>query len=253
MSRIQQVLDKAEIEGAMRRTRAVTPSVGVPVSPRAPGHSRTVAVTLDARLLAGRAPTSPTAEQYRALRTRLDRVDRRRTEHVMLVTSPGPAEGRSLTVANLGLTMAQDRERRICILDADLRHSSQHTLFGIPETPGLCDVILGRAPLDDAIVTVADAPNLSLCPAGTPPAHPAEVLGTNAMHRVLQALRARFDCVLVDAPAVTQLADVGILAPLVDGIVVVVRAGFTTRPAIRDAIGAIDPGRLLGIVLNDAR
>ncbi|HEY7286359.1 MAG TPA: CpsD/CapB family tyrosine-protein kinase [Vicinamibacterales bacterium] len=268
MSRIQHVLDKAELEGAIRRTRTlggtggrdVLPerlsrtSTGAPTAAQltAERPRRVVAPTLEARLVAQTAPVGSAAEQYRALRTRLGLLDRHGSSQVLLVTSPGPGEGRSLTAANLALTMGQDHERRICILDADLRRPNQHALFGVPQTPGLCDVVLGRAALDDAIVEIGHC-DIAMLPAGTVPAHPAELLGTNAVHRVVQALRGRFDCVLVDAPAVAPLADIAILSPLVDAIVVVVRAGQTEKPAIRDAIAALDPARFIGVVLNDIR
>jgi len=266
MSRIQNVLDKAAMEGAIRRTRTLTgstghdgapervirPSTGSPTAAQltAERPRRVLAASLEPLLIAQTAPIGATAEQYRALRTRLSVLDRRSSSQVLLVTSPGAGEGRSLTTANLALTMGQDHEKRICILDADLRGPNQHALFGIPQTPGLCDVVLGRAALDDAIVDIAHC-DIAILPAGTVPAHPAELLGTNAVHRVVQALRGRFDCVLVDAPAVTPLADIAILSPLVDAIALVVRAGQTGRPAIRDAIAALDPARFVGVVLND--
>lgn len=268
MSRIQHVLDKAELEGAIRRTRTLSGSTGRDGALERLSHSaagtptaaqltaerprRVVEPSLESRLVAQTAPVGDAAEQYRALRTRLGLIDRHAASQVLLVTSPGPAEGRSLTTANLALTMGQDRERRICVLDADLRRPGQHALFGVPQSPGLCDVVLGRAALDEAIVELAHC-DIAMLPVGTVPAHPAELLGTNAVHRVVQALRGRFDCILVDAPAVTPLADIAILSPLVDAIVVVVRAGQTSRPAIRDAIAAIDPARFVGIVLNDIR
>jgi capsular exopolysaccharide synthesis family protein len=263
MSRIQQVLDKAELEGSIRRTRTVgalidrteRASASSPAVDKEPGAAHAPSVVtgtiLDSRLMAGRSANGPAAEQYRALRTRLAHVDRQRPEQVLLVTSPGRGEGRSLTVANLGLTMAQESQRRICVVDADLRRPSQHALFGVGDTPGVCDVILNRATLDEALVHFAEY-DVTLLPAGTAPAHPAELLGTAAMHRVLKALRARFDAVVVDAPAATPLADIGILTPLVDGVIVVVRAGVTTRPAIHDTIAAIDSKKLLGVVLNGA-
>ena len=251
MSRIQHVLDKAEFEGAIRRTRNL-PVAPEPVRPAMEEPRPAVDPTLDPRLVAQTAPLGSTAEQYRALRTRLDLMDGRGTSQVVLITSPGAGEGRSLTTANVALTMGQDRERRICILDADVRQPTQHALFGVPATPGLCDVVLGRAPLDRALIPIAHC-NVAVLPAGAVPAHPAELLGTNAMHRVIQSLRGRFDCVLLDAPAVAPLADVAILMPLVDAVVVVIRAGQTTKPAIRDAIAAIDPARLAGVVLNDIR
>ncbi|PYR14236.1 MAG: capsular biosynthesis protein [Acidobacteria bacterium] len=191
------------------------------------------------------------AEQYRALRTRIAHTETGGAVNVVLVTSPGRGDGKSLTAANLGLAMAQEYQQRICVVDADLRASLQQRLFGLAEGVGLSDVLTGRAALEEALVTVEEH-HITVLPAGSPSAHPAELLGTTAMRRVIESLRSRFDRVIIDSPAATPLADVSILAPLVDSVILVVRAGMTSKPAIHDAIGAIDAGKLLGIVLNEA-
>jgi capsular exopolysaccharide synthesis family protein len=263
MSRIQHVLDKAEREGALRRTKLVDDHIGHDVlvdrlpPPRdsdllveTPDSVVVATTTLEAHMVVGRTPASAVAEQYRALRTRILHGERGAATQVLLVTSPGRNEGRSLTVANLALAMAQSRQRRVCVLDADLRAPRQHQLFGISDRPGLSDVLLMRAPLESALVSLTEH-EVSVLPAGPTPQHPAELLGTTAMRRVLQTLRSRFDHVIVDAPAAAPLADIGILAPLVDRIVLVVRAGTTSKPAIHEAIAAIEPTKLLGFVLND--
>jgi capsular exopolysaccharide synthesis family protein len=266
MSRIQQILERAERDNTVRRVRVPetleAPGVapGVIPAPPPPGLAidappaavRTVRDThLDRRLAAARDPNSVAAEQYRALRTRLELGDGGALVHVVLVTSPGREDGKSLTVANLGLAMAQEYRRRVAVVDANLRHPTLHRLFGLPNGPGLSDVLAGRLPLDEALVSL-EAHNLTVLPAGTPTAHPAESLGTLAMRRTMDTLRSRFDAVVMDAPAATPLADVGILTPLTDCIVLVVRAGMTAKPAVHDSIGALDGSKLLGLVLNDA-
>jgi capsular exopolysaccharide synthesis family protein len=270
MSRIQHILDKAEREGAVSRMRVVveTPSAlaslgTAPVPAPAPSAPPTVETAppvapmrvvtdaqLDPRLVAARAPNGAIAEQYRALRTRILHGDSGSAVSVVLVTSPAPRDGKSLTVANLGLVMAQDFQRRVCIVDANLRHPQLHRLVGVPDTPGLSDVLAGRVPLDAAFIAIEEH-HLTVLPAGTAPAHPAELLGTLTMRRVLDALRGRFDFVLIDAPAAVPLADVGILQHLVDSVILVVRASVTTKPAIHDTVALLDSNRLLGVVLND--
>jgi capsular exopolysaccharide synthesis family protein len=275
MSRIQNILDKAERDGAMRRVRPLAEASAIgatatALADNAPGFAVTDVVEaavvaeplpVPARVISGvhLHPTlvaaaedgSIAAEQYRAMRTRLLHAETGAAVNIVLVTSPGRGDGKTLTVANLGLTMAQEPQRRICVMDADLREPQQHFLFGVPSTPGLADVLAGAATLDDALVTLEDY-QITILPAGIASAHPAELLGTMAMRRTLDALRSRFDCVVIDAPAALPLADVGILTPLVDSVVMVVRAGLTSKPAIHDAVAAIDGGKLIGIVLNDA-
>jgi capsular exopolysaccharide synthesis family protein len=147
--------------------------------------------------------------------------------------------------------MAQEFQRRSCLIDADLRSPQIARLFGIPDGPGLTDVLIGTAPLEDALVHLEEH-QITLLPAGHPAAHPAELLGTTAMRRALDTLRSQFDRIVIDTPPATPLADVGILAPLVDSVVLVVRAGVTSTPAIHDALATIDGSKLLGIVLNEA-
>ena len=106
-----------------------------------------------------------------------------------------------------------------------------------------------RAHLADALVGF-EQQQITMLPAGDPPSHPAELLGSTAMRRTIETLRSQFDRVIIDAPAVGPLADVGILAPLVDGALLVVQAGVTTKPAIQEAVSAIGAGKFLGVVLN---
>lgn len=275
MSRIQNILEKAERDGGVRRVYTMPESAGNsalafeapgpvpsltmvedPVARSAPAMpvqvqpARTMrASRLDPNLVAALAPGAAAAEQYRALRTRIGHADHGAAVDVILVTSPGRGEGKSLTAANLALTMAQDYQTRICVVDADLRHSRIHSLFGMTETPGLADVLAGRAALSDALVGLEDQ-QITMLPAGLTPTHPAELLGSTAMRRTIETLRSQFDRVIIDAPAVGPLADVGILAPLVDRVLLVVQAGVTTKPAIQEAVATIGPDKLLGVVLN---
>jgi capsular exopolysaccharide synthesis family protein len=297
MSRIQNILAKAEREGSVRRMRGpdpapavtafddaavIVPAATVPIAPAIPlpattaipslplaampviddrvqeqpaqpvSPSRIVTnARLDRRVLAATATDSMAAEQYRALRTRMLHTDNGNAVHVVLITSPGRAEGKTLTAANLALTMAQEYQRRICLVDADMRYPQLHRLFGLPDGPGLSDVLSGQVALEDALVTIEDQ-QITILPAGRAHGRPAELLGTTTMRRTLEALRTQFDRVLVDAPAAAPLADVGILTPLVDSVLLVVRAGVTVRPAIHDAVASIDPSKLLGVVLNEA-
>jgi protein-tyrosine kinase len=267
MSRIQHILDKAERDGGLHRLRTLPdeaiaisaadalgpPPMGPDVmAPSALVPGRIVQDTrLDPLLVAALAPDAHASEQYRALRMRVSHTEHSLPVHVILVTSPGRREGKTLTAANLALTMAQDFQRRICLVDANLRHSRLHKLFGLADGPGLADVLTGRSTLPDALTRLEDQ-QITLLPAGRAAAHPAELLGSPAMRDVIDALRSEFDRVIIDAPAAGPLADLGIITPLADRVVLVVRAGLTTKPAIHDAVASIGQARLLGIVLNDS-
>ena len=300
MSRIQNILEKAEREGAALRTS----HFAIPATSAAPVHTAPVAasvpvtidiptpappdgsavivpggpavatahvpvpvaqasaaagsdaivhcqVRLNPLLVAGLSPKSLAAEQYRQLRTRLAHAEGAQNLRTVLVTSPQKGEGKSITAANLALTMAQELQRRVVIVEADLRKPSLRHLFGLPPGPGLSEYLSGAAELKDVMRFLPDH-NLTVLDAGMSPTNPAELLGSTAMRRLLDHLRTRFDRVILDTPPVLPLADVAVLAPLVDGALMVVRAGVTPKPAIENALRAFDSSRLLGVVLNES-
>jgi capsular exopolysaccharide synthesis family protein len=205
----------------------------------------------DPLLAAAHAPQSLAAEQYRSLRTRVKSAENGRTVRTIIVTSPNKGDGKSLTAANLALTMAQEFQQRVLLVDADLRRPSIHCLFGLPESTGLSDILMGGATIEEALLSVPDH-RLTILPAGTIPTHPAELLGSAAMRRVLDTLRTQFDRIIIDMPPVGPLADVGIASTMVDGILMIVRAGITPKPAIERALAGLDMSKVLGLVLNDA-
>ena len=275
MSRIQDILKKAERDGSMHRTRALTPdgpsiaqasgmapAMAMPpgawapaaqeprTAPPAAAPVRKGAAHLDTHLVAALAPQSLAAEQYRSLRTRLTRAESGRALRAIIVTSPGKGDGKSLTAGNLALTMAQEFQQRVLLLDADLRRPSIHRLFGVPESPGLSDVLMGGVAIEDALLEVPDH-HLTVMPSGIIPSHPAELLGSAAMRRVLDTLRTRYDRIILDMPPVAPLADVSIAAGLADGVLLIVRAGVTPKPAIERALAGLDMAKVLGLVLND--
>jgi len=281
MSRIQDILSKAERDGNTRRTRGLSDD-GVMAPPglvggRAPqtsyepadatpaAHTWTPAATataiepeqvvsaaeLDPHLVAALAPQSLAAEQYRSLRTRIKRAESGRAIRTIVVTSPNKGDGKSLTAANLALTMAQEFQQRVLLIDGDLRRPAVHRLFGVADRPGLTDVLMGGVELNQALINV-EQHHLTLLPAGAIPSHPAELLGSAAMRRVLDTLRSRFDRILIDMPPVAPLADLHILAPMADGLLMIVRAGVTPRPAIERALAGLDTTKVLGLVLNES-
>lgn len=289
MSRIQNILEKAERDGTIMRTGRMVPfeppvaappfgvsfpdpvkdpaapvptsSTSAVIAPAATATNHGVApveealtsrtAILNPLLVAGLAPKSPAAEQYRSLRTRLAQMEGAGGLRTMLITSPQKGEGKSVTASNLALTMAQELQRRVVLVEADLRKPSLQHLFGLPPGPGLSEYLTGAVDLKDALQFVPEH-NLTLLTAGAAPINPAELLGSTAMRRLIDHLRTRFDRVIFDTPPVLPLADVAILAPLVDGSMLVVRAGVTPKPAIENALRAFDSSRLLGVVLNES-
>jgi len=215
------------------------------------GGRRARSVTLHPLLAAALEFGSPAAEQFRALRTRIGQVEfGGRDCRSLVVTSPMPGDGKTVTSANLALSMAQEFHRKVLIIDADLRKGALHRMFGVDNEPGLTDVLAGDVPLEEALIWIPEY-RLTLLPAGRPTNQPTELLGSFEMRRAVDTLRTHFDRIVIDTPPALALADVGVVGPLSDGVLLVVRAGQTPRPAIERALRQVAPARVLGLVLND--
>jgi capsular exopolysaccharide synthesis family protein len=204
---------------------------------------------LNPLLVAATDPGSPAAEQYRLLRTRLEGHDDGRRTRLIVVTSPALGEGKTTTSANLALTIAQEVQHSVVLVEADLRRPRLAELFGVRAEPGLADVLVGAATLEDALVAVPGHP-LVLLPAGLAGPRSAGLLEASVVQRTLDLLRGRFDRIIIDA-APMALADTHVLTRLADGILLVVRAGVTPRPALERALEGVDRQRVMGVVLND--
>ncbi|HEX6750215.1 MAG TPA: polysaccharide biosynthesis tyrosine autokinase [Longimicrobium sp.] len=199
-------------------------------------------------------PQSPAAEAFRALRTTLAFSTLDRPPQALVITSAVPGEGKSTSSVNLALTQAQQGARTL-LVDADLRRGTLHNLLQTPSEPGLTHVLLGRASLDEALVEVPGEHGgvLHFLPTGVFPPNPAELLGSDAMARLMKELRSRFDAIVLDAPPLNLVTDASIMARLVDGAVLVTRTGFTDKRALQHAAMQLQQvhARICGVVLND--
>jgi capsular exopolysaccharide synthesis family protein len=261
MSRIHRAMEKADREGLLTRTHAPEPPPAAwpatappPTSLADPalieeGDDAARDGELDPTLVVAVEPASVAAEQYRMLRTHLAARDRVRRLQVVLVTSPRNGDGKTLTAANLAMSMAQEFQQRVLLLEADLRRPTVSDLLDLPPSPGLAGVLIGSDPLESALVPVPEH-HLTVLPAGDPPARPTELLGSTAMRRTIDALRSQFDRIVVDTPPVA-LSDTHLLGSFADGVLMVVRAGITPRDAVERGLAAFDRDKVLGLVLNE--
>lgn len=193
------------------------------------------------------------AESFRNLRTNVAFVRSGEGPNVIVITSPASAEGKSLTAANLAITLAQ-KGRGTLLVDADMRRPVQHAQFDASLAPGLSDCLLAGELVDGGIrPTMLDG--LEVLPAGERPRHPAELLDSPQMTRLMASLRERYDAIIVDSPPVLAVTDSAVLAPRADGVILVVRAEKTEKDAIGLAIQQLRQvdAEVLGIVVNDAR
>jgi non-specific protein-tyrosine kinase len=196
-------------------------------------------------------PRSPVAEAYRTLRTNLSFYGLDQPIRSLVVTSPSAGEGKSTTVANLAVTMAQSGKRTI-LVDCDLRRPQLHTLFGLPAEPGLTNVMLEN--LAEVPLQNTEVENLWLLASGPTPPNPADLLGTGKMDALIASLLERADIVLFDAPPVAVVTDAAILGSKVDGVLLVIQSGKTRRDHSERAKELLEKAkvRVIGATLTNA-
>jgi polysaccharide biosynthesis transport protein len=213
-------------------------------------------------------PKSPVAEAYRTLRTNIQFERMERGGKVLVVTSPTLQEGKTTTIVNLALTMAQNGQKTL-LIGANMRRPSIYRFFGIEREPGLSDILVGNAQWRDCVRGVADilmgrfemedvmaAPgldNLHIIEAGPIPPNPSELLSTTAMTEFLRAVAAEYDIVLIDTPPILPVTDSAIVAGKADGVLLVYQAGKVGRLVLKRAKAHLEAARaqVWGVVLND--
>jgi capsular exopolysaccharide synthesis family protein len=197
-------------------------------------------------------PHSPAAEAYRSLAANLQFAYADRQLQTIGITSAAAGEGKSTTTANLAIALAEGG-RRVIVIDADLRRPSLHTLFGLQQHEGLADMLLGEQ--TQLLLQDTPAPGVRLLPSGPTPPNPLAALASRRFDQVLALARAQADFVLVDTTPAGALADAAVLAPRLEGILLVVSAGRTKRDLARRAREQLDRvnANVLGVVLTDVK
>jgi succinoglycan biosynthesis transport protein ExoP len=202
-------------------------------------------------LVACYRPKSEAAESYRSLRTSilLSALD---PPKVLLVTSPLPQEGKTTTSVNCAIVLAQ-RGSRVLLVDADLRRPGVHRAFGLDRDGiGLSTLLEGTATMESVVTFYPQVTNLSILPAGPPPPHPAELLGSSKMKSLIAQWRIDYDHVIIDTPPALSVTDPVILSVEADSVILVVRSGKTTKDALRRAADLFWQvnARAMGVVVN---
>ena len=215
-------------------------------------------------------PTSAAAEAYRLLCTNVQFGDVAQPLRSLVITSARPDEGKSSVVANLAVVFAQ-MDQRVILVDADLRRPTLHQFFGVANEGGLSAYVLKAGGFRDNLLQNGNGknsyansnlpliqtsvPNLRLLTAGQQPSNPAEILGSSTMRELIERLKQESDIVLFDAPPVLAVTDASILAPRVDGVILVFRAGHTKRDDSQQAKEQLQKvhAHILGAVLSDVK
>jgi len=196
-------------------------------------------------------PNSRLAESYRSIRTALLLSSADKPVKTIAVTSPLPGEGKTVSVANLAVTLAQSG-KTVVVVDSDLRRPRQHRLFKVKNTFGLTTYLTDSVPIKD-VVKSTDIPNLFLVNSGPIPPNPAELLGSDKMTRFIRMMADECDFMIFDLPPMLEISDALILGAKVDGIVLVVWGDKTSREALKNAREKLDmlKVRTLGVIINN--
>ncbi len=281
MSRIHEALKKAALERSEHLSASIDPSVVIdPMElprPLAPAESfRTASQDLypsqdlvglryeeltkrcvgtkwniDPRMsvFEGQDGANLGAERFRTLRSRLSQIASTRTLRKLVITSTVPAEGKTFVAANLAQSIVRQPERKVLLIDGDLRASRLHLCFGTQKSPGLTDYLRGEADIYSVIQKGEDS-NLCLIAGGTGVSNPSELLGNDRMKKLLDLVTPLFDWVILDTPPAMPVHDANILADLCDGVLFVVQAGVTDFELAAKASEGFKNDSMLGVVFN---
>jgi capsular exopolysaccharide synthesis family protein len=190
-------------------------------------------------------------ESYKTIRTNLQFALAGSKNKSFIISSSFPAEGKSITCANIAITLAQNANR-VLIIDADLRKPTQHKIFRVDNSHGLSTILVGFDKLGEAIHKDVDK-NLDLITSGPIPPNPSELLGSNRMDVLLDKLNEFYDYIVIDTPPINVVTDAIVLAPKTAGVALVSRQKVTTYDEIKKALDAIEFAKVkvLGIIVND--
>jgi polysaccharide biosynthesis transport protein len=195
-------------------------------------------------------PRSPVADAFRGLRTNLEFMSVDRPMKKLSISSAEASDGKSTIAINLAIVIAQS-EKKVILVDADLRSPSLHRYLGIPDNPGLSDVFLDRVKVTDALIEWDGTPKFWIMPAGSTPPNAAELLGSRKMDLILDELAGMADMIIIDGPP-GFVVDAIVLSAKVDGVLLVVNIGETRRGSLKAVVDQFRriEANLVGIVLN---
>lgn len=205
----------------------------------------------DERLLLAIQTSSPIAESFKRLRSKVLHPSEGNPPRTILITSVAPGEGKGFACANLGVALAQDMEHHALMVDCDMRKPGLAAIFGLSNDSGLADHLQNNVDLA-LLLRKTGLDKLSLIPSGMPPANPSELLDSSRMSALIDELANRYDdrFILLDSPPNIVASETAILAKRVDGVVLVVRWGYSRREQVKKLVELIGREKIIGIVFN---
>jgi exopolysaccharide/PEP-CTERM locus tyrosine autokinase len=264
VSKIHKALERAQKERDGDLTREVLPLVLEDVEkeavdqPKRAVDSRPSGPWMAEKVISGQKlvtfydPDSVASEQFRKLRTQLLRLRLPQPPRTILVTSARAGEGKTLISANLAAGIAHDFNAYALLVDSDLRNPSLGNWFGISNGYGLSDYLVGRKEISELLFKT-EIERLRILLGGTLQDNPAELIGSARMESLIQELKSRYNdrYIIFDSTPLLATSEPEVLSKLVDGILVVVRAGETPRETVKQAISSLEKEKIMGVVLND--
>ena len=235
-------------------SRDVGATLGAAGTARQPGNYASVEISsarVEPHLVSITQPRSSYTEQFRTLRSRVLQAGEKRGVQVIVVTSSGVAEGKTLTSLNLAWMLAQTEGVNALLIDSDLRRPCAAQYLGLQAPSGLSEVLGGQTDLDKAIIHLKPA-GLYLLPGGAARENVAEMLAGPTFGKLLKQVRQRFDYIIIDAPPMGVFSDANTLINRADGALLVVRANKTKYKSVERLLDGVPRERMLGVVLNHA-
>ena len=201
-------------------------------------------------LIVNTKPKSPISESYRAIRTNIQFAYLDKNLRTIMVTSPTAGEGKTTTLSNVALAMA-DSEHKVLIVDCDMRKPRIHKVFELSNTYGMAEILLSGEGYSKAL-NKTESPNLFVITAGKIPSNPSELLYSNAMKNLIDSMKQEFDYIFIDAPAVVPVTDAAIMSTYVDGTILVCSSGNIEIELAQRAKESLEKvnANIIGVVLN---
>jgi protein-tyrosine kinase len=260
MERIKKALEKARQEREIRQGGSSVPTQGTsPASTATPGKSQTSTISVEDsvlrenRIIMGLEPCEFT-DAYNHLRTQVLQRFKENNWNVLAITSPGEAEGKTLTAINLAISIAREVDYTVLLVDANLRHPWMLEHFGLEHRKGLSDHLTDDIPIAELLVKPSRVEHLVLLPGGRPLTQSAEMLNSPKMAQLVEDMKSRYHSriIIFDLPPVLTSADALAFSPYVDAALLVVEEGKTQKQDIERAVELLDSTNVLGTVLNKA-
>lgn len=258
-----------EYQGSIRLENAAAPDEGLSSGPLSSPVSAFAAekaadsefkviqpqsVEIDPMLVAGLDPHSLESEQFRLLKNNILFPEKGVPPRCIMITSASPGEGKSFVAANLAISLAQNIDEYVLLMDCDLRAPNIHSMFGFDSPPGLSDYLSAARPLNSLLVKTF-MEKLTILPAGRVPPNPSELLSSEQMRRLIHEVKSRYSdrYIIIDTPPPYLTSETGAIARQVDGIIVVIMQGKTRKKNVQDVIDAYGRDKILGAVYNHAK